>query len=69
MEDIGVDGRTILKCILKKAKGGCGMAVSCSGQEPVACSCNHRIPQHTEFLDSRLFCHKILNNYKFCGDA
>jgi hypothetical protein len=29
--DLGVDGRTILKCILKKAEGWCGMDVSCSG--------------------------------------
>jgi len=31
MEDRGVDGRDILKYILKKAKRGCGMDVSCSG--------------------------------------
>jgi len=30
-EDLHVDGRTTLKCILKKEKGGCGMDVSCSG--------------------------------------
>jgi hypothetical protein len=39
-EDLGIDGRIILECILGKV-GRCGMNVSGSGQELVAGSCEY----------------------------
>jgi hypothetical protein len=52
MEDLGVDGRTILKCILKNAKGWCGMDVPCSGKEPWQAPVTFGFKNTQEFLDS-----------------
>jgi hypothetical protein len=40
-EDLGIDGRIILACILEKWVGSCGLDASDSGQGPVADSCEH----------------------------
>jgi len=49
-EDIGVDGKIILKCTLNKL-GGCGLDSSDSGEGPVAASCKHGNERCEEFLD------------------
>jgi hypothetical protein len=41
LETISVDGRIILKWILKKWVGGCGVNLSGSGQGSVAGCCEH----------------------------
>jgi hypothetical protein len=41
LEDLGVDGKIILECILGNRVGRCGLDSSGSGQEPVAGSCKY----------------------------
>jgi len=42
LEGLGVDGRIMLKLILQKITGSCGLDASGSGYESVAGCCEHR---------------------------
>jgi len=46
LEDLGVDGRIMLKLILQKIIGSCGLDTSGSGYESVATAMNLRITQN-----------------------
>jgi len=41
LEDLGIDGRIMLKLILQKITGRCGLDTSGSGYESVAGCCEH----------------------------
>ena len=41
LENLVIDGRVIVKCILKKRMGGCELDSSGSGKGQVVCCCEH----------------------------